>query len=228
MATEVTPDECFARETLPDDGPSHVWTLIELEQYARAQYEAIIRGETTLAPTYHRLGRSLELIRRKRGRGAWGKYLGSLGIHRVRACKARAIARHFATPDAVAEMAVEEAYEASKSKHPRVFHTRRDRANADHTDSKENQGNQNAAEPAREHEANEIEAFLADVRARADTLIDAAAFAEHKSRSALFPLYRAAMERLQCLGRMLGAEDELRNGRESESDSEICGNSEKS
>lgn len=204
MEIDADSSECFARETFPDDLPSHDWDLLQLEQYAQAQHAAIVGGEKTLAPTYYRLGRCLEMIRRKRGRGAWGKYLESLGIHRVRACKARAIARHFGAPEAVAEIAVEEAYEQCKNKRSHVCRPRR-RGPADSDNPQETQ---DVARSAGEKEADDIRAFLTEVCARVEALIDVAAFAEHERRAALFPAYRAALERLQFLGRMLGADDE--------------------
>jgi len=214
--TESAPDECFGAKHFPDDEPSYGWGLIDLEQYAQAQHAVIVRGETTLAPTYWRLGRSLELIRRQRGRGAWGKYLESLHIHRVRACKARAICRHFSTAESVAGLAVEEAYKESKSKPTRgAPRTRGDRPGADRSDVREETEDHDVAQPAREKGVEEIAAFLSEVHARAGELIDAAAFAELEERTKLFPAYRSALEQLQFLGRMLGVEDEPRTGNES-------------
>ena len=64
MVKESDSSECFARETFADDEPSHGWNQIQLEQYAQTQHDTIVRGETTLAPAYYRLGRSLEMLRR--------------------------------------------------------------------------------------------------------------------------------------------------------------------
>jgi hypothetical protein len=214
MTRDDMPEKCFARETFPDDEPSHDWNLIQLEQYAQAQHEAIVQGETTLAPTYHRLGRSLELIRRKRGRGAWGKYLESLKIHRVRACKARAIACHFATPEEVEGMTVEAAYEAAKSNRDGASGVRRTRTGADHSDSQEGPEQEDAGVFSHDDAVDEVRTFLTDVRDRADQLIDTTAFLEQEKRTALIPAYRAALDQLHFLGRVLGAEEEPRGGRE--------------
>jgi hypothetical protein len=105
-------------------------------------------------------------------------------------------------------MTVEAAYDESKRNRVRAPRSRRGRGNADQTDSTENHDAQDAGAPGREHGVDEIKAFLADVRARADALVDAAAFAKQDARAALFPAYRAALERLQFFGRMLGVEDE--------------------
>jgi hypothetical protein len=69
---EVNHCNCFARETFSGDELSHSWNLIQLESCAQAQHETIVRAEKSSAPAYHRLGRALEIIRRKRGRGDWG------------------------------------------------------------------------------------------------------------------------------------------------------------
>ena len=84
MCTDAAQEDCFACEIAPEAEPSHGWNLMQLEEYAKAQHDAIVRSETTFAPAYQRLGRALELIRPKRGRGEWGKHLESLGTHRVR------------------------------------------------------------------------------------------------------------------------------------------------
>jgi hypothetical protein len=55
---------------------------------------------------------------------------------------------------------------------------------------------------------------LVNVQRGADEFVDVAAFLERDRRAALFQAYRAALERLQFLGRMLGAEEGtgVRNG----------------
>ena len=95
MDREEPPPDVSGAKQIPGGGPDRDWGLLDLEQYAQAQHQEIVAGEATLAPAYWRLGQALNLIRHQRGQGAWGKYLESLGIHRVRACKARSIARHF-------------------------------------------------------------------------------------------------------------------------------------
>ena len=198
-----------SRETIADQELSHAWNQIQVEEYAKTQHELIVVGEQTFAPAYCRLGRALKLLQEKRGRRGWGDYLESLGIHRVRACKARAIARHFSTPEAVAGLSVEAAYEQSKSRRAGGAGRRQGRAHEGKAGS--GQAAAQGGEPgARELGAEEIGAFLADVRDRADVLVNAAAFADADRRAELIPLYRDALARLQYFGRMLGAEDEPR------------------
>ncbi len=203
MTTKSESESCFARETIAGGEPSHGWDLMTLEQYAQGQHEAIVGGETTLAPAYWRLGRSLELLIRKRGRKAWGKYLESLGIHRVRACKARAIARHFATADAVANIPVEHAYEQGKRRHAQQNGRVKNRVDTDHSPEA-----QDTVQPEHTNGIAALEAFLSEVSARADELIDTASFAELEQRQPLLPIYRTALQRLQLLGQMLGIQAE--------------------
>lgn len=198
-------NECFARETVLDE-PSNAWDLMKLEQYAQTQHEAIVQGERTLAPAYHRLGRALEMLRRKRGRGSWYKYLESLGIHPVRACKARAIARHFSSAQAVAEMPVEEAYLASKKQRSKV--SRRSQDGEERGNSQEESQSQDTARSSEAIEVDEVEAFLANIGSRADTLIDTVAFMDQAKRKTLFSAYQDALKRLQSLGRLLGFDDQ--------------------
>jgi hypothetical protein len=45
MNTDGTFEKCFARETGRGDEPTYAWKFIQLEQYAPAQHEAIVRGD---------------------------------------------------------------------------------------------------------------------------------------------------------------------------------------
>jgi len=119
---------------------------------------------------------------------------------------------------AVAEMAVEAAYEASKRKPggTRPDQQRRHcRASSRSTTEPEVAENDTAVTMTREHGANDIGDFFADVCTRANDLVDAAAFAKPEHRSALIPLYQDALARLQELGRLLGAKDKLPPGKRS-------------
>jgi hypothetical protein len=190
--------ESFGAKPLSDDEPSHAWDLERLGKYARKEHDAIVRGETTLSPHYWRLGQALQLARKQLGRGQWGRYLAELGVHKVRAAKARAIYRTFSTPEAVAGMAVEEAYEQRKRNQPSARRRGRRRQLMDGQAPAEN--------------TDELQAFLMDVCARAEQLVDSAAFVEPSRRAALFPLVHSAVEKLNHLGRMLGAGDDPRAG----------------
>ena len=113
----------------------------------------------------------------------------------MRAAKARAIFRTFHTPEAVAGMAVEEAYDHRERKPRRATRESRRRKRSDHAAG----GDRTAR----------LAAFLEEVSVRAEELVDVAAFAEQEHRQKLFPVLRRAIDRLKYLGQLLGADDEV-------------------
>ena len=72
----------------------------------------------------------------------------------------------------------------------------------------------NDEKPERNLSEADLETYLAQVCDQAERLIDVAAFLEKDRRELLYPRYRAALEQLQYLGRMLGAEDKSPTGDE--------------
>jgi len=180
----------------PDEEPSESWDLDSVSHYAKTQHDLIVQGEHTLAPLYWRLGQSLHFARKLVPRGHWGGYLEELGVHKVRASKARAIYRTFSTPDAVTGMAIEEAYD-QRVRRTAVAENRRRPSKT--------------REECEPDEWVKLETFLLEVCDRAEGLVDVAAFATQDRRTDLFSVFRLAMERLRNLGRLLGAEDEQRN-----------------
>lgn len=205
MSKDDEGEKCFGAKHFSDDEPNDTWSIEQLGERARQQHEVIVRGERDLAPAYWELGRALQIARRELRRGQWGRFLDEHGIHRVRACRARAIFRSHPTLEAVAELSVEEAYEARAT---RQFHRRRTK------DESTVQEDQSDPRLPREKTEADLQTYLANVQRGADEFVDVAAFLERDRRAALFQAYRAALERLQFLGRMLGAEEEagIRNG----------------
>ncbi|HPM85328.1 MAG TPA: hypothetical protein PLF81_31715, partial [Candidatus Anammoximicrobium sp.] len=122
MSKDDNGEKCFGAKHFSPDEPDDTWSIEKLGEHARRQHEVIVRGERDLAPAYWELGRALQIARRQLRRGQWGQFLAAHGIHRVRACRARAIFRSHPTLKAVAELTVEEAYEARAT---RQFHRRR-------------------------------------------------------------------------------------------------------
>ena len=140
-------------------------------------------GERDLAPAYWELGRASQIARGQLRRGQWGKFLAAYGIHRVRACRARAIFRSHPTSEAVAGSTVEEAYERRVT---RQIHGRRAK---DRSTSQDDQ-----ADPWLPREKSEagLQAYLNNVKQGAEEFVDLAAFLERDRRAALFHAYRAA------------------------------------
>jgi hypothetical protein len=208
MSKDATTDESFGPKLFSSEEPDHTWDLERLGAFARAKQEAILRGERSVPPLYWSLGMTLEIARKQIGRGAWGRQLEEWGFSKAMACRARAIFWTFSSPEALAELTVEQAF---SQRQRRQVHARRAKRN-------DGAGDQPAGEiedqPGREDGADGLANFLCEIRARADQLIDAAGFMEREKRTALFPAYRAALERLQFLGRVLGAEDEQHAGSE--------------
>lgn len=201
-ATDATPEKSFVAKLFSSEEPDHSWGVEELGAYAKDQHEAIIHGEQSLTHLYWRLGNALELARRQFDRGQWGKYLESLGLNKTRVSKARAIFRRFGTPEAIGDLGVEEAY---AERHRRQVSSRRDHRKAESHSSEEEEATDRAVcEPS----AEELEGFLAEVATRAERLVDVAAFLDRDRRRSLVVLCHTAQERLEYLGRLLGAEDE--------------------
>jgi hypothetical protein len=201
MGTDATDAESFGAKLFSREAPDHSWGVDDLGQYAQQRHDEILQAERSSAPVYWALGQALSLARKQLGRGPWGKYLADLGIHKVRASKARAIFRTFCSPEAVAEMGVEEAYEQRQRRQASASRQEPNRPVAGRDEE--------SFEPlASQKGAAELETFLMEASSQADTLIDVAAFLEHDARQALFPIYHEALSRLQCLGRVLGVEDE--------------------
>jgi hypothetical protein len=188
-----TTSEGFAPKPFAEGEPDHSWGLDQLGDYARQQHDAIVQGETSLAGTYWRLGQVLELARKQLARGHWSRFLTSLGVHKVRASKARAIYRSFATPEALAGVAVEEAYDQRQRR--QIDRWRKPRREDSRSES---------AEPNRQ---DTLATFLAEICVRADQFVDMATFAEQEETAKLVPVLRDAIERLQQLGRLLGVAD---------------------
>lgn len=207
MAISTTNSESFGAKPFEEEEPSHTWELDRLTQYAREQHETIVQGEQTLSPAYWRLGQALHLARKRLGRGQWGKYLEKLGIHKVRAAKARAIFRTFSTPKAVSGMAVEDAYDQRQRRQRRAPQKARDRKSSDR--------------PAENADTDALAAFFEEVSTRAEELVDAAAFAEQERRQKLFPVLRTALDRLEYLGQILGAQDEVPSASQAPADSAV-------
>lgn len=202
LATDAPPEKSFVAKLFSPEEPDHSWGVEELGAYAKAQHEAIVHGEQSLTHLYWRLGNALELARRQFDRGQWGKYLESLGLNKTRVSKARAIFRRFGTPEAVGDLGVEEAY---AERHRRQESSRRERRKAESHSSEEEEATDRAVcEPS----AEDLEGFLAEVATRAERLVDVAAFLDRDRRRSLVVLYDTAQERLEYLGRLLGAEDE--------------------
>lgn len=202
MSKDASTDESFGPKLFLPEEPDHTWDLERLGVFARAKQEAILQGERSLTPLYWSLGMTLEIARKQIGRGAWGRQLEEWGISKAMACRARAIFRTFSSPEDLAELTVEEAF---SQRQRRQFHAHRAQRNDDAADQSAGEAED---QPGHEHGADELGAYFSEVRARADRLIDSAAFLDQEQRRGLFPAYRTAIERLQFLGRMLGAEDE--------------------
>jgi len=118
---------CGSQLSGEDRIPAQDWQLLELSDYAKAEYSAIQEREESLAVMYWRLGHALTLARELVMRGRWRPYLEELGIEKTRSSKAMAIHRTFPQIEDVAGMTVDAAYE----KRTRKMRTRRGRTATD-------------------------------------------------------------------------------------------------
>ncbi len=202
MSKDDNGEKCFGAKHFSPDEPDDTWPIEQLGERARQQHELIVSGERDLAPAYWELGRALQIARRQLRRGQWGQFLAAYNIHRVRACRARAIFRSHPTPEAVAGSTIEEAYERRGT---RQVHRRRTDAGSTGQDDQTD-----APQLPREKTEAGLQAYLVNVQRGADELLDVAAFLEKDRRAAFFQAYWEALKRFQYLGQMLGVEDELR------------------
>lgn len=101
------------RYKIPDDA----WTLDALGRYAEFQHSLIHTAESYLTPTYWHLGQALELVHAKLTVRQFGQFLQKYGIHKVRASKARAIARFYPSPEELQGVSVQDAYGAAIKNH---------------------------------------------------------------------------------------------------------------
>ncbi len=92
--------------------PDGTWNMDALGDYAQEQQRIIHGAETFVTPYYWRLGRALTLARKSLTKVQYKQFLAERGIHKVRASKARAIARFYKAPEDVATITVHDAYEA--------------------------------------------------------------------------------------------------------------------
>lgn len=197
-------EKSFGPKLLEGDQPDRAWTLDRLGKFARERHERILAGERQLAPIYWALGRALNIARKQIGRIAWGNQREEWGISKTTAFRAISIFRTFKTPEKLGNMTVEEAFEERKRRQVHRPHKRRGKKES------VSAGVEAADQAGQEEEREPLKAFLSDTRLRADELMNAAATATREQRKELVQLYDAAMERLQDLGRMLGAMDQPR------------------
>jgi hypothetical protein len=112
MARKNTVPKSCGPQLLTAESPSHDWDVDRLGAYAQQQYQAIVEGERTLAPSYWRLGQALTLARKNFDYGQWGRYLATLGIDKTRSSKACTIYKNFASIAELENTSVEEAWKA--------------------------------------------------------------------------------------------------------------------
>lgn len=192
-------EKYFGLKDFSDTQPAAPLGLEDLGEQARRVHDKIVNCEKTVAPEYWELGRVLKLARKQLARGQWGSFLTAYGIHPVRACRARAIYETFSSPDALGELSVEEAYE----KRQRRQTAKRQASVAEQPEAASDPGTDE--KPQRLLNETDLQAYLTQVHDQAEAFIDVASFLEADRRRALYPQYWAALERLQYLGRVLGA-----------------------
>jgi len=171
-------------ELLPPGAPTSSWSVDQLGKYVEAQHLAIDTGEKALAPLYWKLGLALKLAKRHFNHGQWSKCLENWGISKARAARATAIYRTFGEEHLVIGLAVEEAY----GRRQRKTHSRREKAQ------------DGPSEKAVDIEP--LQAFLQDaagVAARAESLIDDAAFCSKERAQILIPTLCEVIQRLETL-----------------------------
>lgn len=118
MSNDKTENVCGPQPNVEYE-PSHSTPLERLNALATSEHDALVTGERAATSHYWRLGRVLDLARKKVSRGDWANYLKTLGIEKTRASKAKTIYRTFSTVDKVADLSVAQAYE-HRVRSPRV------------------------------------------------------------------------------------------------------------
>ena len=182
-------DESFGAKPDGEELPDHSWGLDRLGEFLRLQHEAIAQLERQSAASYWKLGQGLTLAFKQLGRSMRAPFLAELGIHKVRASKARAIYRRFPTIESIGTLTIEEAYAERHRPAASAEKTGRSRHRSD--------GSSKPSEP------DELEQFLFDVAERADAFARAAALARADLRERLQSPIRQAIERLLRLERLL-------------------------
>ena len=119
-----------------------------------------------LTPTYWLLGWALELVHAKLTVRQFGHFLQEHGIHKVRASKARAIARFYSTPEELAGVSVQDAYQAA-------IKTRREQESSHSDNSPEVGGETDLPEDTTIHnDATPVTAALSAINARLERLTE--------------------------------------------------------
>ncbi len=179
MRSPVKQLKSCTTQHFPTGTPSQEWTPEQLHVYAQSQHQAILDDERTLALKYWRLGLALSLLRKNFNYGQWEQLLGTLGIEKTKASRARAIARTFTDEAEVAGLTVQEAYERRSL----------------------NQPQQSTDSPGHSAEAEKFHRFLDRVAKTADGFIDFAGFAEpHEATELLSALDRSLTKLEQLRG----------------------------
>jgi hypothetical protein len=93
--------------------PTDAWDTDSLARCAEFHHHFIHTAETLLTLSYWSMGRALELLHAKLTVRQFGQVLQDYGIHKVRASKARAIARFYTTPEELEGVSVQDAYQAA-------------------------------------------------------------------------------------------------------------------
>jgi hypothetical protein len=193
MTFSTIDEKSFDPKLIPEGDPTSEWGIEQLGAYAQLQHRQILDGEKSLSPSYWRLGQALELALKNLPRGHRGKYLEQLKIDKVRASKARAIARTFEKVEEVRDLSVEEAYSQRRRKQRKGL-------------------NEDAPpDSARSKETGELRKFVGFVSTRAEALIDIAGFTEPADAKELLPPFREAVQRLVDLVRHLERQAEARS-----------------
>jgi hypothetical protein len=104
------PDKGCGPQLFANATPTTEWDVDQLGEFAAVEHQAILSGETTLAPRYWRLGLALNLARKQIRHGKWMNFLRAHVIDKTRASKARAIHRTFERENDLDGLTVEEAY----------------------------------------------------------------------------------------------------------------------
>lgn len=96
--------------------PSTAWSLAELTAAAQRENERIEKSKTFVTPRYWRLGRALNLVRKKKKfpRGTWEPWLAQHKIKKLNAFRARRLAKYFSSVQKLRGLALEDALAIAK------------------------------------------------------------------------------------------------------------------
>lgn len=108
----------LSRRRIGDDAPQIAWSLEKLTALAKREHARLNKRQVRVTPRYWRMGRALNLIRRKMKfpRGTWQPWLAAHEITKLNAFRARRLAKFFSSAKQLRRLSLDDALEMAKPK----------------------------------------------------------------------------------------------------------------